>query len=246
MKNPAANLCLLACLVVACREVPAQGGASDSSGITPLEIIYSIRSGTFASGKGKLNLSVDGNRLNYELTVVPTGLTNLFAGTAHATARMRLDEGRIISEEYIKKYRGNPDKEERYRFDTKKSSVEVLHKERVYTLETPREVFDEAAMQLQLTLDVQRHDGPWRYTVISNGRIRHYRFAEIGREHIDSAFGRIETVKVQRARSGDSGKNEADYYYWLSPAHRYLPVRIEKLSDGKVKRKLTARSIRFR
>lgn len=247
MKSFVFRLCLLACPVMLCCEAVArQDDAFDPPGLAPLEIVYDVRHGTFASAKGTLKLDVDGNRLDYALTIVPTGLTSLFAGAVDVTARMRLDKERIVAEEYIKKYRGNPAREERYRFDTQKSSVEVLHKERMYTLETPHGAFDEASVQLQLILDVQQHGGPWYYTVTSNGKVKRYRFSEIGREPVDSAFGRIETIKIQRARLRDTGKEEIDYCYWLSPAHRYLPVRAEQLSDEKVKRKLTARSISFR
>ena len=236
---------LLVLVVTPCGTLVAQTDPFDTLGLAPLKAVYHLRIGNFGTGKGELELRADGDGLAYRMNIAPTGLARLFGDTVEISARMHLAQGRVIAGEFIKKYRRNKDKNERYAFDRNRSSVEVLQEGRTWFLEAPGRVLDEASMQLQLILDARRHDGPWHYTVASNGKIKRYRLGEIGTEYIDSAFGRIETIKIQRTRLHDAGENEIDYYYWLSPAYRYLPVRAEKLENEKVERVLTARTISF-
>ena len=239
--------CLLLGLAAApCAVSVVQTEPFDTLELAPLKAVYNVRIGNFGTGKGEMELRADGDGLSYRMVVAPTGLlATMFGDAVEINARMRLEGGRVIAEEYTKEYRRNKSRNQHYRFDPNRSSVEMLEEGKTRFLEAPDGTLDEASMQLQLILDARRHDGPWLYAVASNDKIKRYRFAEIGTEHIDSAFGRVETVKIQRIRLRATGKSEIDYYYWLSPAHRYLPVRAEKLEDGKTERVLTVREISF-
>ena len=250
MKRFALTGCLLLGLAaIPCTTPAAPVEVSPTLGLTPLKAVYHVKisgfGGGFGSGKGELELRGDSGGLTYRMTLAPTGLLAIFADTVEITARMRLEGGRVVPEEYMKRHRKNKDKDRRYAFDPGRSSVEVLQEGKTWFLEASDGTLDEASMQLQLILDAQRHNGPWRYTVMSNDKIKHYSLTETGNESIDSAFGRIETIKLQRVRLHAGEQSEIDYYYWLSPAHRYLPIRVEKLENGKTKRVLTAREIRF-
>ena len=239
--------CLLPCLaIVLCNTVTAQTDAFHASEPVSLEITYDLQAGNFGTGKGRLKLHANDGRLSYELTIKPTGLARLFGDSLDVSARMRIEKERVLAEEYMEKHRKNETRRQHYRFEANRSTVKVLHEGKTYSLKVPEGALDEASMQIQLILDTQRHDGPWHYAVVSNGKIKHYRFTEVGSENIDSAFGRIRTIKIRRARLRNGKESDTDYHYWLSPTHRYLPIKAEKLENGKVKRTLTAQAIRFK
>ncbi len=232
---------LLLCVV--CAATCAGGGTHDAE-LAPFEITYDIQLAGLGAGKGTVQLKPNGNRLLYITTVTPRGLlSTLFGDTLKIRTHIHLEEGRIVAEEYIKEYTRKADRKQRYRFEAHGRSVEILKKGRVYFLPVPAGTLDEASVQLQLSRDVAARDGPWHYAVVSNGKLRHYRFAETGVETITTTLGKIETVRVERTKVRDTGNHTIDHRYWLSPAHRHLPVKVERIEDGRVKRTMVATTI---
>ncbi len=226
--------------------VAAGAGWAGASELAPFEITYDVRLAGLDAGEITVRLEINGDRLRYTSSVTPRGvLALLFGDTLRISARMRREDGRIVAEEYATSYARNPDKDQRYRFEAHGHSVEVLKERRVYFLPTPPGTLDEAGVQLQLTRDARKRNGPWRYVVVSNGKLKRYRFAETGVEMIATALGEIEALRVERARVRDGEDAETDHRYWLSPAHRYLPVRIERLKRGRVTRTMTVKTIHF-
>lgn len=238
MKRRAAMTCVrLALCVAACNAAGAE--------LADFRIDYDVRLASIGAGNGIVRLEVSDNRLLYVSTVTPRGLiSTLFGDTLQIRSQSRLEDGRLVAEEYVKEHARSPDKDQRYRFEAHGHAVEVLKKGRVSFLSVPPGTLDEASVQLQLTLDVAMGDGPWRYAVISNGKLKHYRFTRAGAEKITTALGEIETLLVERARLHGGEDDELDHRYWLSPAHGYLPVKVERVEDGRVKRTLTATQLR--
>lgn len=213
--------------------------------LADFKIDYDVRLSGIGAGNGVVRLEVSDSRLLYVSTVTPRGLlSTLFGDTLQIRARLRLEDGRLVAEEYVKEHARNPDRDQRYRFEAHGHAVEVLKKGRVSFLSIPSGTLDEASVQLQLTLDVAAGDGPWRYAVVSNGKLKHYRFTRAGAEKITTALGEIETLRVERARLRGGESDELDHRYWLSPAHGYLPVKVERIKDGRVKRTLNVTQLR--
>ncbi len=237
MNKRVATACVLLMCVV---------GAARAAELTPFKVTYDIQFAGLNAGEGIVQLELDGDRLLYTSTVTPRGLfALLFGDTLQVSTRLRRESERIVAEEYTKKYARHSKKDQRYRFEAHGHSVEVLKKGRVYFLATPGGTLDEASMQLQLTRDARTRGGPWRYTAVSNGKLKRYRFTEVGIETVATTLGEIEAVRVERTRVRDGRDDEPDYRYWLSPAHHYLPIRVERLKDGQGERELVVKAIDF-
>ena len=227
-------LCAVAC-----------SAAGVNAELVDFRIDYDVRLAGIGAGNGVVRLEVNDDRLLYVLTVTPRGLfSTLFGDTLQIRSRLRSEDGHLVAEEYVKEHARNPEKDQRYRFEAHGRAVEVLKEGRVSFLSIPPGTLDEASVQLQLTLDVPAGDGPWHYTVVSNGKLKHYRFTRADAEKITTALGEIDTLRVERTRLHNGEDDELDHRYWLSPAHGYLPVKVERVEDGRVKRTMTVTRLR--
>ncbi|MEM7284135.1 MAG: DUF3108 domain-containing protein, partial [Pseudomonadota bacterium] len=76
--------------------------------------------------------------------------------------------------------------------------------------------------------------------VVSRGSIRNYKFQSLGPETIDTAIGRLDTIKVKQWREGSSRSTIS----WVSPKHNCLFVRIHQFKEDKQVGRLTIRSVK--
>ena len=240
--------CNILCVSVICFISSAAFGESTAipAKITPFKVSYDIKLSGLDAGKSIVEVSVDDNLVSYALSISPRGIVAmLFGDTIHINAHMRLEKGRLLAKEYIKKHQRKQSKDQHYRFDADGLSVETLHKEHIDFLDIPKGTLDEASAQLQLILDAQTHNAVWHHTVVADGKLKHYQFSRVGTERIVTTFGDIETIKIARAKVRDKQVSEIDHFYWLSPAHHYLPIRVDRIKKGKVKRTMIAKTIDF-
>ena len=226
------------------------GTDAATAGLAPFEITYNIRFVGLGVGESTVRLENSGNHLLYTTTVTPRGvLAALFGDKLQINTRLRREDRAqgttLVAEEYTQKHARNPDKDQRYRFEAHGRSVEVLKEGRVYFLAIPPGTLDEAGVQLRMIDDVRRHDVSWDYPVVSNGKIKHYRFTEAGMETIATTLGEIKALKIERTRVRDGKSGEVDHRYWLSLAHGHLPVKVERLKGGKIQRVMTVKTIKL-
>lgn len=100
------------------------------------------------------------------------------------------------------------------------------------TLEdAPAQVQDKLTYQLQLALDVAAGNKTLEYAVADGKKIRHYKFAIVGRENIETPLGPIEAIKVQRVREADADR---ETIIWFAPQWDYALVKLKQQEeDGK-------------
>lgn len=100
------------------------------------------------------------------------------------------------------------------------------------TLENaPDHIQDKLSYQLQLALDVAAGKKVLNYQVADGKRIREYKFSVAGREVLQTPLGKIETIKVQRVREGDSDRETS---IWFAPEWNYALVKLmQQEEDGK-------------
>lgn len=67
-------------------------------------------------------------------------------------------------------------------------------------------------------------------TILERRRLREYTVAPAGRERIDTALGRLDTVKVVRR----DNQRDIELAGWFAPALHYIPVRLDYESDGQI------------
>ena len=161
--------------------------------------------------------------------LAPSGLFSLVLPSEMKVGSMQWLDARIVPLNYVAKV-GKDIREELF-FDWEKSRVSVVYRGRQDEFPVSIGTLDEMAMQAQIMADMKGGGaGPWNYQVVSRGKLKDHRYEVVGEEEIDTVLGRLRTLILVRHKEG-----KADYRFWTSPKHDYLPVRGEKIVNGEVK-----------
>ena len=199
---------------------------------------------------GVVSVSVSRRRddLFYRGETRPQGILGTLM-TMNATlvtrSRARRVGGRLQPVEYEYDVEGRPEKKRRLAFDWHRRRVAGEHRGQHYELALEAGALDENTWQLQLIEDAAAAAAAGetldrRYRIVAKGKSKTRRFIGDGSEEIETAFGRVVCLRVDRIRRG-----KTDRVLWLSPRHHYLPLVIEKLDDGRVRQRLSMRALRL-
>lgn len=210
---------------------------SSAQGFESFSATYQIAAPTRVVAEMTISATQDKQRIHYQSRVVPRGLIGHLAGLkAQSDSEILIRQRELIPLQY-EKQGVNKSKRQFYQFDWRKLEAAVTYKGDNYLLAITHGVVDENTLQLKLRQDVAQNDArPFdrTYRVLSDGRLKERRFVKTGSEFINSPLGRVDTIRIERHKDGI-----VDQVYWLSPAHHYLPARIEKLKNGTVKTRIT-------
>ena len=160
-------------------------------------------------------------------------------------SRARLADGRLQPVEYESGSAGRPDKKRRLAFDWQRRRVVVDDRDGHHEVPLEDGALDRNTWQLQLIEDAAAAAASGetldrRYRIVTGVKSKTRRFVATGDEEIETAFGRVTCMRVARIRRG-----QTDRVLWLSPRHHYLPLVIERLGDGKVRQRLSLRTLRL-
>ena len=89
-------------------------------------------------------------------------------------------------------------------------------------MDIPAGTLDKLASQLGIMLALGRGETDITFKIADGGKLKDYRFKVLGRETLELAAGRFDTVKITKLR--DNKRRET--YIWCAPELNYLPVRI--------------------
>ncbi len=212
---------LLALLALA-----AGTAASADPGIPSFNARYDLKKGPLVLGVSRVEYRrLPKERYSYRMHTRGTGLARfLFEGYTEERS-----EGEITAEGFRPRayhYRragGDNPRESEARFLREQDRVEGLKRGKPWALEAPSGVLDRVVGPLQLMHDLAEGRDETRYSIAERGRLRHYRLTREGTETLNTALGRLETVKVVRRREGGGETTTL----WCAPALDYLAVRVE-------------------
>ncbi|MFI4938403.1 MAG: DUF3108 domain-containing protein, partial [Candidatus Berkiellales bacterium] len=93
----------------------------------------------------------------------------------------------------------------------------------------PRDLQDKITQTLCLRQGLLLGQSNLNYTVAEEDKIKNYAFTILGKEHLKTKIGTLETIKVQHiSRKG------AQTTLWLAKKYEYLPVKITQTRHGKL------------
>ena len=104
-------------------------------------------------------------------------------------------------------------------------------------LEKP--TYDPATLLLVMILDAARGDIRAAYTALDGRKVKRYSIAPAVPETLDTDFGKLETLRVERLREG----SDRSMILWMAPALDYVPVRISTTHDGEEELRLELRNV---
>lgn len=95
-----------------------------------------------------------------------------------------------------------------------------------WQMQIPDTTQDKLGITLALMTHLTQSETDTSFPVADGGRLKTYDYKILGKQLLDTALGKINTIKVSRNKRGRSKAKEA--ILWLAPALGYLLVRMEK------------------
>jgi len=175
------------------------------------------------------------------LTTAKDG-TYIYASTTQATGfiawfvKDRIDEyskwsfdgTHIRPLEYVyNRHGGNKTRNVNLTFDWQRHIVTNNIDGDPWRMEIPPDAQDKLVYQLAIMYDLLKGKKDLEYKIADGGKLKDYKFEIEGEETLNTAMGKVKTVRIQRI--GD----KRDTTVWCAPQFSYLPVRLEQQdTDG--------------
>ena len=128
--------------------------------------------------------------------------------------------------------RSGKEKHVHMQFDWQNMKVTNVINGDPWQMEIPEGTQDKLSINLALMAHLAQSETDISFPVADGGRLKTYDFKIVGREHINTPLGQINTIRISRNKRG---RKDRQAILWLSPELGYLPVRIEKAdSDDEI------------
>jgi len=216
----AALVAAIACIVLA----PAAFAVSALP--TPLELSYSMSYRGLPVGKLTRTLKLHDGVYRFESHAEPTGLTALLTSdNADEAGEFEITGGIVKPRVYHVTQTGAKAFDRKVTFDWK-AGVLRFNDGRDEPL--PAGCLDNASLMYQLMLN-GAPAGEREISLTDGRKVNRYAYRTDGKETIDTALGRLDTVRVTRVHP----KRDETLTVWLATGRHNLPVRIEKRKAGK-------------
>ena len=111
-----------------------------------------------------------------------------------------------------------------------KDRANYLYKDHKKSVTVPYQpgLLDQHSVTLALISDLQSGKGPtFKYQIIVKGKIEPYTFRIVENQSIETALGRLDTVKVERVRQTANGKSTL---IWFARDKNFMPVKFQELN----------------
>lgn len=92
-----------------------------------------------------------------------------------------------------------------------------------WTLPFQEGVYDKLLYQIVLMKELSLGDTPKEYSIADGGKIKSYRFSQLGKETIDTPIGKLETIKMSLHKDNKERKT----ILWCAESLDFLPVKVE-------------------
>ena len=194
---------------------------------------YDIQKGGMHIGEMQVSLRKIGDQLIYESVTNPTNLATLFLGTQMTDRAVlrRINKDYRISEFKREVQGSTKNRHEHYVFDWDSNKASVRYKDRSDTLDIPSYTFDNFSVQLLLMRRPDDKNTENRFSVISKGRLKEYVYKPVPGELLETKLGRLLTNKYIREKNNEK---KTTYLGWYAESLHYIPVKLDKVENGKV------------
>jgi hypothetical protein len=208
------------------------GAALAHAGTVPqrVEIVYRVSIGPLNIGEGHDVFEHDGKTYQVTSEAKTTGV----AAALYRLSILRESRGRITpkglrTDSFAELRNGKPKRSGT--FDWEKRQAHLVDGESEQTVELPDNTWDTTSFGYNFAF-TGLETPPVSANLTDGRRIMHYDYKILGKEGLDTALGRLETVHVQKVQPpGD----KRGFDVWVAPGHYNLPVRIRYTEkDGTV------------
>lgn len=151
-------------------------------------------------------------------------------GTVVETSQFRWQDGIIVPLHYEYNQTGLSASSERVDFDWDNELAESSSDGDSWQLPLSPGILDKLSYSVQIGQDIVTHDlEEFRYEVLDEDKFDEHLYRITSSEVLDTPLGKLNTVKIERIRSGDSRRRTT---VWLASDWDYLLVRLEQISSS--------------
>jgi len=123
---------------------------------------------------------------------------------------------------------GQREKQERLEFDWTTGLFDYHRNNAQSRHPLPEDGLDKLLVQVALKRDLAAGLREMHYTVVEDDEVERYHFRVVGEEMLETALGRLRTLKVERVRE-DKKRNTV---FWAAVEREHLLVKIVQEEDG--------------
>lgn len=195
---------------------------------------YVLESGGITVGRTRRTLTPDGNgRYVYETQSSVTGVLSLLRKdriVERSDWQYQAGHVRPLAYRYTRTG-GKKDRDQAIAFDWKNGIVHGTVKGESRRMSVPQGTLEKHIYVLALMQDLDAGRRDVQYRIADGSKLKTYRLKAMGEEHLDTALGLMQTIKVRRIR--DDNKRETTL--WCAPELHFLPVKmVHREKDGQV------------
>jgi len=217
--------------------------ATDSQPYPEFTAVYDVRMNGIRVAEARFSLHrLDNGDYVYRRKATSVGIASFFGKkVATATSRWRYNNNWIQVLEYESSDEdGDANDNLHLIFDWETAQVKNVSSADPWQTKMPQGTLDKLAMQLALLFELREGGTEFQYPVAHEGRIKHYRFKQTGKEKIELPMGEYNSLVVERL-DDDRDKTRV----WSVPELNYFPVRFQEHKKSGVEIELSLRKIEF-
>jgi len=217
--------------------------ATDSQPYPEFTAVYDARINGIPVAEASFSLhQLDNGDYVYQRKLTSVGVASLFGKkVSTATSRWRFTNNWIQVLEYQSSNDdGDADDNLHLIFNWKTAHVKNVSTAGPWQTKMPKGTLDKLVMQLALLFELRDGSTEFQYPVAHEGRIKHYRFKQTGKEKIELPMGEYNTLVVERL-DDDRDKTRI----WSVPELNYFPVRFLEQKKSGVEKELSLRKVKF-
>jgi hypothetical protein len=201
--------------------------------LRPYTVRYQVSYMNVSGGilQGSLHREGNGPRWVYETTVEPSLLGRMLVdddAVGRATMTIGPEGVRPLSFR-LEDGKSSTKNDVRYDYDWSAMRMTGKAKSKPVDVALVPGAQDAGSIQPAILLALMAGRVPGEVPVMSGTRLRTYRYASEGKETLDTALGRLETVVWSSSRDGSDRMTRT----WHAPALGYVPVQVINYRDGK-------------
>ncbi len=156
----------------------------------------------------------------------------MFAGFDEQ-ARLQQQSGKITPLHYQYSNALSSKRNKTIEFDWQAQSARTVKgKQPAVSLPIDGSSYDQLSFQLQLQLDLQQQGEQFSekaFTIVDTGKLKQYQVKRLGEEWLDTALGRLLTVKLEQYRPD----KERRTLIWMAKDWDYLLVKLKRFEKNK-------------
>lgn len=191
---------------------------------------YSVSNSGLTVGDTTVTLSYSNNGYTFLKQTKANGMAALLSGDTLTERSIGIKKGnKLQTQQYLYQHKSRrKSKTDQYSFSNT-TQVTGHFNGQDYKLNVPTDTSDPAVVELLVREDLAANR-PLKYHVTERGKLKSYQFQHLGKETVETPFGKYQCEKVQINRDG----GERQTTLWIAPELNQLTVKMQHNEEGNV------------